>query len=126
MDYFTKIKRWLPSVFWAAVIFVLSSLPGADFSEGPKTDYIIRKVLHIIEYSILCLTFYRGTKDKLISVLLTVLYSVLDEIHQTFIPTRTGRLSDIFIDGTGAIISGIILWKYFQNLPQKLRNWLLE
>jgi VanZ family protein len=33
-----------------------------------------------------------------------VLYGVSDEIHQSFVPDRTGRPSDVLIDAIGAAI----------------------
>ena len=126
MDYQKAFKLWLPAIFWCVVIFVLSSLPGADFAEGKSTDFTVRKILHVAEYAILYLTFYRGSKNIFVSFFLSLLYSVSDEVHQSFTPTRTGKVSDIFIDGLSSGVTALILWKYFQNLPQKLKTWLSE
>ncbi len=126
MDSKLLLKRWLPTLFWAMSMFVLSSLPGADFSGEKDTNFLIRKSLHLIEYLILCLCFFRGTKKISLSVLYSIMYAVFDELHQSFIPTRTGRVSDIVIDATSVILTGLFLWKYFQSLPNKLKNWLSE
>ena len=121
-----RLLRWLPAILWSLVIFVFSSLAGADFSKSHESNFLIRKVLHIVEYSILCLAFYRGCKKPWLSILLTVLFAVSDEYHQTLIPGRTGKVSDILIDSFAAGLTGFVLWKYFQNLPEKLKTWLLE
>lgn len=120
------IKRWLPAVVWCFFIFVLSSLPGADFSTESGTDFYIRKTLHVVEYSILCWTFYRGTKNILYSIVLSILVAVSDELHQNFVPTRTGKLSDVLIDSSAIMFAGVILWRFYQNLPAKLKTWLSE
>jgi VanZ family protein len=120
------VKRWSPAIFLCAVIFVMSSLPGADFSTNDGQNFAIRKVLHVLEFATLFLTFYRATKKLSISVILTVLFAITDEWHQTYIPGRTGKLQDIFIDSIGAGLGGLVLWKYYQHLPKQLKNWLEE
>jgi len=109
-----------------ALIFVLSSMPGANFSGDKKEDFLVRKVLHVIEYTILTLTYYRGSKKVAVAVVLAILFAITDEFHQTLVPSRTGKRSDIVIDASAAVITGLVLWKYLQNLPQKLKSWLSE
>ena len=121
-----KLKLWLPSFLWMALIFVLSSMPGANFSGDKKEDFLVRKVLHVIEYTILTLTYYRGSKKVAVAVVLAILFAITDEFHQTLVPSRTGKRSDIVIDASAAVITGLVLWKYLQNLPQKLKSWLSE
>lgn len=121
-----SLKRWMPALLWTVFILVLSSMPGADFSGVKSENFAIRKTLHLVEYAVLCLTFYRATKKSFYSVLLSILVSVLDELRQSFIPTRTGKISDILIDSTSVILTGVVIWKYFQNLPMTLKNWLKE
>ena len=120
------LAKWLPAIFWSVLVFVLSSLPGADFSENPGSDFAVRKILHVLEYMVLMLTYYRGSKDIGFSVLACIIFAFTDEAHQTFIPTRTGKVSDVLIDSFAVSAMGIILWKYYQNLPRKLKKWLEE
>jgi VanZ family protein len=40
----------------------------------------------------------------------TVSYAVSDEVHQTFVPGRSGRALDVLIDACGALLVGIVLW----------------
>lgn len=107
-------------------MFVFSSLPGADFSSQPKQDFAFRKALHIFEYLVLCLCLYRASKKPFTAVVLTIAFAISDELHQTFVPTRTGRVLDVAIDSASAVVMGVVLWRYFQNLPNKLKNWLSE
>ncbi|MEK7595109.1 MAG: VanZ family protein [Patescibacteria group bacterium] len=125
-----KVKRvvslWLPSLFWMAVIFVLSSLPGADFSSDGSANFWIRKALHIAEYTLLCVTYFRATKNAFLSIIFAIFYAAFDEVHQSFVPTRTGKISDFLIDSSGILVTGLLLWKYLPVLPGKLKTWLLE
>ena len=45
-----------------------------------------------------------------IAVLLSLVTAAFDEIHQTGIPSRTGRWQDVMIDTTGAIIAQLLLY----------------
>ncbi|MBI4091310.1 VanZ family protein [candidate division WWE3 bacterium] len=119
-------KQWAPAIFWSFFIFVLSSLPGADFSENTGSDFLIRKSLHFVEYFVLTLALFRGTKSVLWSILLAIVYSIFDEVHQNYVPTRTGKAVDVLVDGVAVSFTGLILWKYLRILPMRLRSWLEE
>jgi len=111
------IKLWLPVFIWCGIIFYLSSLPNLQ-TEWGFWDLILRKLAHIIEYLILTFLLYRAFKrsfnlsaSHLIfwSSVLSFLYAISDEIHQRFVPTRSGNLEDVLIDAVGIILFYIIL-----------------
>ena len=62
----------------------------------------------------------------LLGVGVTVITASLDEIHQSFIPSRTGRWQDVVLDTCGAAVLQIII--YFFSLqgaePQARARWL--
>ena len=120
------IKRWLPAAIVSALIFVFSSQSGASVSKIGLVDEIAHRLAHLAIYFVLCITFYRATKNVFLAFLLTLLYGISDEFHQFFVPTRSANATDIMVDGAAAALAGLILWKYFQNLPKKLKNWLLS
>lgn len=77
--------------------------------------------------------FYRGFKnttrygDKynlFISFMLTVLYALSDEFHQTRVYGRTGRPFDIGVDSLGALGGVLFLWQIIERLPLKAREFL--
>jgi len=89
-------------------------------------NYIFRKFLHFTEYMILAMLFYSMLKNLplsihkrlLFSVLPTVIYSASDELHQLYVPNRTGQVSDILLDSSGAI-AGALLMYYFERRKTK-------
>lgn len=81
---------------------------------------------HFILFIILCIAFFKATKDMPLSIVMTVCYAVFDELHQLSTPGRSCSISDLGIDTLGAIISGIFLWKLLPALPKKLKNLLLK
>ena len=54
----------------------------------------------------------------LLGVAVTVITAALDEVHQTFIPSRTGRWQDVVLDTCGAAVLQVFI--YFFSL------WLLN
>jgi VanZ family protein len=58
-------------------------------------------------------TFFRDIWQldwAVIAVLLSLVTAAFDEIHQTGLPSRTGRWQDVMIDTTGAIIAQLLLY----------------
>lgn len=118
------IGRWWLSILIMGVLFYLSSRPGSYLAPTYVGNVLANKAAHLFWYGLLCFSFYKATKNILVAILLTTLYGVTDEIHQTFVPNRTGRLSDVAIDWAAASFVGLILWKFYPYLPNKLKNWL--
>lgn len=83
-------------------------------------SFIIRKLAHITEYLILgilminCLKDYRIKNLFIVSILLCILYSCTDEIHQLFVSGRCGSVIDVMIDSFGIILS-IFIYKLIKN-----------
>ena len=111
-----KIKLFLtyqfPAILWMAIIFYFSSLQHFTISENSTLDFIIFKGLHAVEYAFLYFLIFRAylpinlpDSDKLkYAFILSILYAVSDEVHQTFVPTREGVPRDIIIDSAGILI----------------------
>ena len=87
-----------------------------------KVDHPIRKMAHATEYAILGMlligVFYPVKKYYLIAFLVSVVYSVTDEVHQLFVPGRSGQPTDVMIDSLGALI-GILLILAFISLTKR-------
>jgi VanZ family protein len=112
----SDVGRWLLVFLWAAVIFVFSSIPQTKVSQFFLTDFIIKKIAHISEYAILYALIYKATRGKWVaSFVLTIIYAITDEIHQSFVPGRTPRIYDVIgFDLTGANIATYSIWKLKQ------------
>ncbi|MFH1565901.1 MAG: VanZ family protein [bacterium] len=122
-----KIEKFLPLILWCVLIFIGSSLPSASASKNPLIDFIVHKSVHIVEYFVLFLFAYKAFNKKfLASFIFVIFYSLSDEFHQRFVPGRNGRIKDSFVDLTGALLGALVIWKFLQILPHKLRNWLLK
>lgn len=82
-----------------------------------KINPIMRKCAHATVFfilSILVMIFLTRFKIKLsvsyiITVLVSFMYALFDEYHQTFVVGRTGQFSDSLIDTSGAIIGALLV-----------------
>jgi VanZ family protein len=99
----------VPPVVWAAIILILTSIPGSDL---PQLDFAdADKLAHVTLYGILGLLSVRAAwrTGRLPWALAVVLGSVailgaLDEWHQQFISGRSVELLDWVADCSGAAL----------------------
>ncbi|WP_368658025.1 VanZ family protein [Metabacillus halosaccharovorans] len=89
-------------------------------------DFILRKSAHfglfllLGLYSILALTRSRlKACSFIISFVFVIIYAILDELHQRFVPSRTPLVEDIIIDILGGLI-GIMIGYYNKTIKKIL------
>jgi VanZ family protein len=104
------VRRWLPVLAWAALIFALSSVPDLGTGLG-GWDLALRKVAHALEYALLGALLCRATSSPRAALVLGVLYAVSDEVHQAFVPGREGTPLDVLIDTVG-VAAGVVAWQF--------------
>lgn len=89
----------------------------------------VRKLAHYTLYTIGGFLIYNlfsrskmGQKRKIIySLMIGIVYSISDEIHQLFVVDRTGRIFDVFVDSLG-VITGIVIYLGIKKLIQICEN----
>jgi len=117
---------WLPVVVWIGVLFFLSTsvfsaantsriivpilhwiAPAASAASVEFIHGLIRKSAHFTNYGILFWLLIRGPMAgrPYTALGLCVLYAMLDEGHQIFVPGRTASLYDVALDSSGALFS---------------------
>lgn len=110
------IKWRVSAVLWMGLIFTLSSSWFApQFSSDATLDffgmlnYAVRKCAHAAEFGILTVFLFRSLhpkpfevgKARLWSALLSLAYAASDEFHQSFVPLRSGKATDVLFDAAG-------------------------
>ena len=115
-------KRWLPAIIVMAVITLLSSIKGPyiDAVGLGKESYHING--HFFFFVALCISYYYATKKVALSVVLTMIFGIFDELHQLFTPFRNASFFDIQVDSLGALIGGAFSWKLWPLIRNKLKN----
>lgn len=82
------------------------------------STFIVRKAAHFFEYFVLGVfgiltanTFnkYKFCTRVISAALFCVLYAVSDEIHQSFVPGRACRFTDVLIDSSGILTAIVII-----------------
>jgi VanZ family protein len=102
---------WAPVIVYMGAIFFVSSLSDPPVPGG--TD----KPLHWLAYlglAVLVVRAIAGGLPRRISfgiglaaMLITVAYGATDEVHQVFVPGRTGDVYDLMADTAGALAGTI-------------------
>lgn len=129
-----RLWRYGPPVAWACFVLFASSgnfsasntsriirpfllwlFPNISNESLVYVHFLIRKAAHLSEYAILALlaarAFRTSQKDKLrrrwwlAAFVLVACVSLVDEYHQSFLPTRTGTIYDSFLDMTGGAVA---------------------
>lgn len=121
---------WGPPLALMGFIFFLSSQERVGVSDEFVVNFIVFKSLHIIEYALLqFLVFralYRTFSGKntnhilLLAFVITFLYAITDEFHQTLVPTRNGTIIDIGIDSIGILLSVSYTKLYLEQIRRFL------
>ncbi len=124
------IFYWVPAFCLMGVIFALSSRQRINVSESYAVNFSLFKTLHVLEYALLYFLLFRAFlkslhKEKkknayLFAVIVSVLYAISDELHQTLTPTREGSPRDILIDTIGIYL----MFQYTKNYLHHLK-WFL-
>ncbi len=110
--------------------------PQVEESFVSQLDEILRKTGHFTGYGILSALVFLALKNTnhdrlrpllrrpwgmywhdfwrgdwaLLGILVTIVTATLDEIHQTFLPSRTGRWQDVVLDTCGALVLQVIIY----------------
>lgn len=78
-----------------------------------------------VEKGIECKSCNENMRRILISVVLAFTYACIDEIHQLFVPGRSGEFRDVCIDTCGASFGILLVWcviRVARKLKKKINN----
>lgn len=127
-----KIISLILVILWMLLIFYLSSRTAINSTEQSNMfvnlimnlfnlknyyliSFIIRKLAHFTLYFILGILLYNFVISynikKYYVLIIGIIYSISDEIHQLFVIGRSCEIRDIIIDSLGIIISYLLVKK---------------
>ena len=133
-----RLSRYGPLIVWAILIFIGSSdllsashtgafltrplhwlFPNASEPTLATIHFILRKAGHFTEYAILAFLAARAFRTSLnqflrsrwfwVSLIFVIVYSLSDEFHQSFVPSRTASIYDSMIDTFGGLTMLVFL-----------------
>ena len=101
-----KIESWLLVFFWASLIFTLSSIPTLPNAGFGFQDFVFKKSAHVFVYFILMWLTLRASgkltkRNTIVAFTFCFLYAISDEVHQSFVPGRGPRITDVGFDTIG-------------------------
>lgn len=106
--------RWLLLIGWMALIFAFSSQSSLPSPDDPWIDFLFKKSAHFTVFGVLALLWWRVLPVHPASWrwawLLTVLYAMSDEFHQSFVALRHPAARDVIIDACGAATALALAW----------------
>jgi hypothetical protein len=135
---FTIIWVWrlistVSAAGWMGIIFYLSSYSPVDLLPrveqfswlGKWREVVGHLVLYGVLGALLLITLWSWVvasshkiKWALVAICLGILYGVLDEYHQSFVPGRTATAIDVFVDVLGVTI-GVMGSSWLRYLGNK-------
>jgi len=144
------LRAWWPALVWAGVIFSMSTdtfssehtasvlepmlkwvVRSLTEEQFEAIHHLIRKSAHFTEYFIFCLLLYRGVRLGragwrwtwgVAALSCAAGYSVLDEIHQAFVASRTASAYDSLLDSAGAFAAFAVLLVWFRFLKANAKE----
>ncbi|OIK03776.1 VanZ family protein [Bacillus sp. MUM 13] len=124
-NYARIILTILPFIYMG-VIWFLSGHSDNLVMELPSSsaDRFIKEAMHLIEFAILYALFAAAlaahtkltARSSLFAAVIACLYALLDEFHQSFVPSRDASLIDIVKDFIGiAAVYFHVGYHYFKH-----------
>lgn len=116
------VSLLLPPLVLMTVIFYLSAQPNLVPTHG-FWETLARKTFHTLEYFLLTMAWWRAThglmpgrgkaRALVLALAVTLLFSISDELHQSFVQGRHGTPRDVAIDVIGMLLaSSLVLVLY--------------
>jgi VanZ family protein len=97
-----------------------------------QVHFLVRKTAHFTEYALLALLAARAFRSSrlarlrrfwpLVSISLVACVALLDEYHQSFVPSRTGTIYDSLLDMTGGATALVCCALWLRSRRKKSGN----
>lgn len=118
------------------VIKLYEDISDHELEDGERiylidtVNHVIRKGAHFTEYAILACSvafhlYVWGKRRKsilFIATAISALYAISDEVHQLYVPGRSGELRDVIIDSCGAITGAFlfcVIWLIISKIKTR-------
>ncbi len=132
-----RLRYWIVPAIWMAVIWIFSThyfaatqtrlwiepllrllFPQASHAQLRLMHFIIRKAGHVVNYLILSLLLVWAIRRGRPGVqfgwaasawAFAACYSMIDELHQAFVPGRSASWHDVLLDSAAAALGQVIV-----------------
>ncbi len=144
------VRRWFPVIIWLFLVFFMSTgtfsaentfsvvgpilhflFPGLSSGRVDMIHGIIRKGAHVCEYFVLGLLLLRAVcanssvewkwRWPLFAAIGVLLWALGDELHQSFVSSRTASIMDVGIDIAGGLFAQVVGLFWYRR-PRRRRT----
>ncbi|MCI6757191.1 MAG: VanZ family protein [Lachnospiraceae bacterium] len=99
-----------------------------------KYEHLVRKAAHFTEYFVFALALSHGfarngidgRKRFFLTVLVIFLYAGSDEIHQLYVPGRSGQFRDVCIDTAGGAAGSLLCVLHSRRIRRRSRKTIRQ
>ena len=92
--------------------------PNMTLDQQMFWHHVIRKAAHITEFCVLGILTYRAIRVdvsslivvRMLTVAFVALAALMDEFHQSFVPSRESSIVDVGYDCIGGVVSLLLVW----------------
>lgn len=98
-------------LLWMAAIFYISGQTKETIPAFGTWDLLVKKGSHFIAYAVLFWLAKLATGNPVTALIISVLYAMSDEYHQSFVVGRNGQWQDVIIDSLGAFSAFMLMKK---------------
>ena len=140
----SSLKNYILPVLWIGVISMFSTEAFGDattsgvlhhlfgflgvsmqYHELHKVNFLVRKSAHLTVYAVLAALWFRALRKSGVRLPVALLFSLvisfscgaLDEFHQSLEAGRTPKVTDVFIDTTGAAAALFLITLKIKKRP---------
>jgi VanZ family protein len=142
------IRYWLPVILLVSVMFSFSGDTFSDYHTRGRINrlllwlfpdikesllvwinYFVRKAAHLFSYAVLTAMLFRAFRaDSLTrwrfawavySIVITIIWALLDEYRQSFVPSRSGSIYDSMIDTVGGVFALAVIYWFTHRSEQR-------
>lgn len=124
------VRYQLPVFLWMGCIFGLSTISRMPEIISPIG---VDKIVHTGFWFVLCWLAWRAFRYQekfpiarnhalTLAIALSIVYGILDEVHQLYVPGRWADIYDAVADTTGALLFGLWLWFWTRRQRKKSAN----
>jgi VanZ family protein len=149
------VRYWIPVGLMLSLMYVFSTdvfsgkntsaaiswimkLFGEDMNRAElgEANFAVRKFAHFFEYAVLASLLFRAFKAESLlpwrfswasySFAIVVVWSLIDEFHQTFTQFRGGSIYDSMIDSSGGLFALVVIALYVRIRQKKKARKLTQ
>lgn len=96
----------------ATIVDIIEKIVLVHNVDMDKLEHLIRKSAHFCSYLVLGIlttnalrrSGAKGLKLFAAALGICILYAISDEVHQLYVPGRSGQATDVLLDSTGAFL----------------------